>query len=170
MANIDYTIIGGERKDPIIYTIVDKIEGKSVEKISQLPLEAKEKIDDFYAALIQYYFDTYEEGGDWWWDFNNDQIVYGHKSNEENRVYIVDVEPMYFKNYRFDEKDLFAELINMISYIQDTEKKFSPPIELTHAREKISDIAANISERTLNKEGKRNFQELKERLSEWLYI
>lgn len=166
-AQIDYTIIGGKKKYPTIYTIIDKIEGESLKEISVVPAEANKKIDEFYSSMAQYYLDIYYEGIDYWWDFKNEQVVYGHKNGEkQDKVYIVDLEPDYFKgkNYKGDVETLLINLMIMFSYIKKVENKFSSETKLICAREKICNIMANISKDTLNTKTRKIFKELEEEL------
>lgn len=87
-------VLGGDKKNPKIYMVVDKIYQENfTNKNLMLPMEAVEEADQFFSRVIEYYFDIYKKGGDYWWDFNFSQIVYGHKAGErENKFYIVDIE------------------------------------------------------------------------------
>lgn len=106
-----------EDADVLVYIVVDKIIGENIEEASNLPPEAREKLDEFYTALIQYYYDVFQEGGDYWWDFTNKQIVYGHKKDEkEDKVYIVDIEPFYLTLKR-NKEDLVGYLNRELSLI-----------------------------------------------------
>lgn len=161
-------MIGGDDENAKIYSVVDKIIGENLEGILSIPLEAKEKLEEFYIALTQYYYDIFQKGGMYWWDFANKQIMYGHKKDEEdNKVYIIDVDP-YYLTFKKDQENLANYLIEMVSRIilcvEKVEEKFSPRLKLTRTREKLNTIIINIlyndpSSRVYHHKGLSNLRE-----------
>lgn len=102
-----------------IFTVVDKIYGENLVRIKKFPPEAKDKLDNFYSSMAQYYFDKYKKGGSYFWDFKNSQFVYGHKKDEkEDRVYMVDIEPRSDK-HSGEVADLFEILIMIGNVLTD---------------------------------------------------
>lgn len=92
-------VLGGYKANPKMYLVVDKIFGKDLDKIEKLPDDTAEVLDQLFASMVQYYFDIYKNGGNYWWDFGINQIVYGHKYGEDkDKFYVVDVEPRVY-NY-----------------------------------------------------------------------
>lgn len=142
-----------------MFTIVDKIEGENLENIQKIPVEAKEKFETFYLGLIQHYKDVYEKGGNFWSDFTDEQIMYGHKYNkDEDKIYVVDVCPYYrrcqkpsFISSFWRKKDdkvneeVLINIVYKISFsIKNIEKKFSEPTILEKSRSQLDKLSRLI--------------------------
>ncbi|MDP2668514.1 MAG: hypothetical protein Q8P07_01625 [bacterium] len=142
-------IIGkGSKNKTSIFTVIDRIEGESLDKIYDVSKEEQEKIENFYCGLAQFYIDIYQNGGDFWWDFGNRQVVLGHKAGEnENKVYIVDVEPRYYSyepnNPRTGNPLLYA-IHDVYTEAASLEKRINPPAHFKKLREKYGEISKII--------------------------
>lgn len=166
-------IIGEEKGQRKMFTVIDRIYGKSLDKIEIFPPEAQTEADDFFYKLANFFYDIFKRGGDYWSDLRNDQYVYGHKKNEKNeKIYIVDTDPViehYDPDskgenyilpdvYDFENRDnsrnyrLFDVIELLFSDMLETEQKFNPPIELTKTRKflgnMINEIPKNIPGRS----------------------
>ena len=80
----------------VIYAIVDKIEGKDLDKIEVTP-ELTVKVEKLYENIAQYYLDKFsqeQEDGLYLADVNNaSQYVYGKKKGDESpSIYLVDTD------------------------------------------------------------------------------
>jgi len=141
-------ILGGSKKDPKFYMVVDKIEGSNLNRIKNFPSEILEEIDDLFIKIIKYYSDVYKNGGDYWWDFGNRQIVYGYKTGEEkDKFYIVDVEPRvreYKKHSKPDNFLFFSVFENIIIDIKEAEKKFPVSFKLIKSRDLLRKFLDSI--------------------------
>lgn len=148
VAGLDVVVGKNEKGRPKFFTVVDKVDGKNMWQLSRLSDEAVAEFDKFCSAMAQYYFDVWKEGGDYWWDIFGEQIVYGHKKGEENdEVYIVDLDPKYSTH----AKDANASgIINSVSCVigilQQAEEKSENKIRLKMARTTIEHILDQISE------------------------
>lgn len=146
-------VIGNKKKTgyATLYTRVDLIEGQNLTE-TDLPTEAKEKLENFYCSLLQSYADIYLEGGDFWRDFNNTQIVYGHKKESPiNDFYIVDLDTnnIAISNYDLNRKNisnktLFEQIFAIAFAIKQAEEKFNSPLRLEKSRNKIIEIIKTI--------------------------
>lgn len=82
-----------------IYTVVDKIYGKELLRLNKEEIQRlADELDSLFTALIAYYEDKYEHGGDFLADITErKQFMYGHKIGEEKQfLYLVDVDPFYY--------------------------------------------------------------------------
>lgn len=142
-------IIGkGSKNKTNIFTVIDRIEGESLDRIYDVSEEEQEKIENFYCGLAQFYIDIYQNGGDFWSDFGNRQVVFGHKAGEiENKVYIVDVEPRYH-SYKPDsglfENSLLGTILDVYTEAASLEKGIKPPAHFQKLREKYREISKII--------------------------
>ena len=77
----------------VVYSVVDKIEGKHLEDV-EVTSESLEKVKDLYSSVAKYFLDKYKEGGLYLWDLNNQsQYIYGSKNNDElEKVYLIDTD------------------------------------------------------------------------------
>ncbi len=144
VVSMDCVVGQDENSKKRIFTIVDKIEGQNLKELEELPNEAKEKFDLFYAALIQHYLDGYLQRKNVWSDFGDAQIMYGHKYGEnENSVYLTDVDPCSDPAQEISgdlSNSLLGNLIKVCGSMLKIENKFNPPVVLKRAREKFSEI------------------------------
>lgn len=145
-------VLGGDRKNPKMYMVVDKIYGKNLEEIEKLPDHTAEVLDQLFASMIQYYFDIYKNGGDYWEDVGNYQIVYGHKYGEDrDNFYIVDVEP---RVYNYNEHSagqnslLFRRFEHLIADLGSLleQNKFTMPVKFVKSRIILKDVLKFIPE------------------------
>lgn len=136
-------------EDATVFTITDRIIGENLGDIKQLPESSKDMLENFIISMSQYFMDAQKENGDYWEDFFEDQIVYGHKKLEnENRFYIVDLDPRY-QTYKKDDPQRGSKLFDcfnrVFSFIKYLEYKVSAqPVKLTKAREALSKILSEI--------------------------
>lgn len=148
--DVDF-VIGNRRKSGYAsrYTIVDIVEGSNIAE-STLPATSEEKLNIFYSSIVDYYLDIYLNGGDYWKDFNNTQVVYGHRQGEiEDNVFIVDIDTSnigigsYDKNQKkLHNKILFEQLATVAYAITQAERNYSFAIKLIAARRRfLSKIA-----------------------------
>lgn len=149
-------LVGKDNDENIaMFTVIDKIIGEDLWDIKNLPPSAKDEFERFLSAVARHYFDTYQEGGDYWWDFYEAQIVYGHKFGEKNdKVYVVDTDPT-FETYRKTRQTkyafgLFNGFKRIINCIKTAEKKFSQPTKLQNTRNILSEIFAKIPKTDAN--------------------
>lgn len=139
-------VLGGDRENPKMYMVVDKIYGENLQKIEKLPDDTAEVLDQLFASMIQYYFDIYKNGGDYWWDFGIRQIVYGHKYGEDrDKFYIVDVEPRinnYNEHSELENFMLFRRLQTVIADMSFLlrQNKFSMPAKFVKSRTLLKDV------------------------------
>ena len=157
----DYEAVLGknEKGTPVLFLIVDKIEGQDLNSIEVLPKEALEEFDMLFEATFKYYLSIYKEGGDFWSEFANRQIIYGHKHHEEeNHPYIVDVEPRYYtydkslsgNRYKYEKQsEYFFEKIELICRdLFKVEQKLGT--QLQKARSALVDLISSISKKEPN--------------------
>ncbi|MDO8558151.1 MAG: hypothetical protein Q7S09_03105 [bacterium] len=117
---MDLVVGSYESRQPTMFTVVDRIEGRSLAKLSkELSPGDKEdlgkKLDEFYTGLLLHYRDVCKEGGDYWTDFFNGQLVYGRRHGEDaDEVYIVDVDP-HFNTHRKDSEETGLKPFEMFS-------------------------------------------------------
>ena len=138
-----------------MFMIVDRVRGRTLDKISRYPDEALEKLDFFFAGLLEHYHDTYKKGGDFWTDPSLGNLIYGRvKGDSEDKVYIFDLDP-YFKTYdtakpstdKFGENHFFASAIHWVcGYISIIEKDFKKPVKLSKARKALDKITRDVEE------------------------
>lgn len=136
-----------------LHTYVDKIDGVNVAEGSSLPTGARDKFDAFYRGLADYYYDTFLNGGNYWGDFRNDQLVYGHKQGEtENEVYVVDLDTSNIgignydvENKRVSNKRLFEQLFSVAYAITQVEAKLADSPSLEAARQGVLSKLSIIS-------------------------
>ena len=77
--------------------------------------------------MVRYYADRYRTGGDYWWDFHDDQFVFGHKDKEtKDQIYLVDVEP-YMREANPRNKgseDVLRRISDVFELSKESEKNF----------------------------------------------
>ena len=141
-------LLVGKANDRIkLFTVLDKIEGENLANIAVFSPEDKDESDKFFTALAQFYFDVYQKGGEYWWDFGLRQLVYGHKKGEPgNRVYIVDVEPRYYVHDKANPKnaDVLDYLSRIAADITLLESRFKNKILLQNSRALLLKIAKDL--------------------------
>ncbi len=141
---IDY-VIGKEKGYLKLFTVTDRIYGENLSKIEKLPPEAKDKFEHFFTAMSRYYFDTYRNGGDYWWDFHEEQLSYGHKKDEkENRIYIVDIDPATWEQQAGKSGKIFQMFERVISAMKSAEEKFEQPTSLERSRNELGKILEEL--------------------------
>ncbi len=150
-----------ENKDSI-FMIIDKIEGKTIADILEketISLSIKKKLDDHYSQLLQYFFDRYKERGPFFHDITGiDQLMWGHKANkknEEDKIYLVDIEPFIFSEKLWEEKEdtvkeicqiEMLEIMGQVMEIEENLKTYKEKDEIFgKVREKIKEILKEIS-------------------------
>lgn len=163
-------VLGKKSNDRInMFTVIDKIEGESLEQIKKFSPEAKDKLDTFYSSMAQYYFDKLKNGGSYFWDFKNQQFVYGHKKGEkENKIYMVDIEP------RSDESDNEGNALGILGRLSDvlddaflTESKFE---EMVRFNKTTNTFKQNLNEISYDENSyniKKRVEFLKNRLRDY---
>lgn len=91
----DSIVAKNGKRQVTIFTIVDNIEGKSLEQMSHFPSEAVDELEKVYSTMSDHYFNVWQKGGPYWYDVGNKQFVYGNKHGDsEKHVYLVDVDPL----------------------------------------------------------------------------
>lgn len=140
-------ILGKNEGRPAIFTIVERIHGENLDKMSQIPAEAAEKMDILYGLLAHYYLSIFVSGGDYWDDLSNSQFMWGHIAKEkENKIYLVDIEPRY-KTHKKGDAKIFDMFYTLVASISELENKLSiKKMRLEHAREAIKDVFDKIME------------------------
>ncbi|MBI2637820.1 MAG: hypothetical protein HYW88_02875, partial [Candidatus Sungbacteria bacterium] len=148
--NMSFLVGKLESGETAMYTVIDMIHGKSLSETEKFPDEAEATLDTFYANMARYYADAYRTGGDYWWDFHNDQFVMGHKKGEtKDQVYLVDVEPrMYKRDYKDQQPktDALRRLRQVFEYAEESEKKFSKPVRFILTRDTLKNALKNVRE------------------------
>lgn len=141
------SVIGkNDRGDETLFTVVDKIEGDSLSDTKNLPIEAKNELDDLYASLGQHYSDAWKNNSSYWADFQNDQFVYGNKVGENDKhFYMVDVGAQFFqpKNDPSNRAHMFPVewlVHNTCKGLTRAELRFQPRVQLDKARSKLHTV------------------------------
>jgi hypothetical protein len=146
--NVPVEFVAGkdsENKD-VIYAIVDKVDGKDLDKIEVTP-ELTEKVEKLYEKIAQYYLDKFpleQEDGLYLADINNaSQYVYGKKKGDEvAHIYLVDTD-LYLRDGKVTLRNIVLWLYRHVSGV---ERKYGKRFD--HARE----IIRQITNATLPKE------------------
>ncbi len=140
-------VIGELRQDKkYMFMIVDKIEGSNLNDAKNLPESAKEKFETFYVGILQSVLDAYKENKPFFFDLKPDNIMYGHKSkdeNTENDFFLSDVGGgfSYYEDKTADyDKTFFIELRRWVKNIQYYEEKFGKDIALNNMRSKFKEM------------------------------
>ena len=99
--------------------------------------------------MVRYYADRYRTGGDYWWDFHDDQFVFSHKDKEtKDQIYLVDVEP-YMREANPRNKgseDVLRRISDVFELSKESEKKFSKPARFAHTRDVLKRALKGIRE------------------------
>ena len=162
-------VIGERSEDKInIFTVIDKIYGKSLVSIEKFSPEAKDELDKFYSSMAQYYFDKYKRGGSYFWDFKNSQFVYGHKKGEkEDKVYMVDIEPRSDKHGEQDNSfDILMRADNVLTDALGAGKRFDGVVKFDKT---INTFKQNLEEISGSKDDRieKRIESLKIRLQKY---
>lgn len=98
IADMDMVIGPGVYKDTQrVYIVTDRVHGPMLRDKQFSPGEipaAKEELDKFFSAMIQYYWDVTRQGGDYNPDLaqHNTQFIWGRRKGEsEDKIYLVDL-------------------------------------------------------------------------------
>jgi hypothetical protein len=118
-----------------IYSVVDKIDGKPLCYVEKNE-EVVEKTKKLYASLAKYFFDKFQNSGDFLWDLcKTSQYVYGKKPGEvKNEIFFVDTD-LRFHNTK---TDLYNEVLYLTEYIVKIEEQFG--IKLNEARSYVQQL------------------------------
>lgn len=128
---------------PVLYTLVDRIEGKNLEHDSFSSVELREvsiSLDRTYAAMLQIADYVFFHGGSLLNDLRLDQLVWGRAPKEsKSRVYYVDVEPgglAFIDKYNgnnTENSDYFFDIYigDFIELIQEAEVKMKTRMRRT---------------------------------------
>lgn len=150
-------VLGGTKDNPIMYMVTDKIEA-SGEKGKMIPSDAVEKADKFFSGVVNYYSDVYKNGGEYWWDFNFAQIIYGHRVGDgENQFYIVDIDPM-IKNYNKSNENspenyFLFKIFNRLEFdMTNIERQFPTSTKLETSRNLLTNLIKTLPETKLSYE------------------
>lgn len=129
----DFLIGKNKEGDKVVYSIVEKIEGRNLEE-AELSTEVITKSETLYASVAKYFFDKSHEGGLYLCDINNpSQFVYGRKHGEqEDKVYLIDTD-IYISNNR---AGIYLVVNWLTRHMSGVEKHFKTKFE--KAREYIS--------------------------------
>ncbi|MDE2188650.1 MAG: hypothetical protein KGJ35_02905 [Patescibacteria group bacterium] len=137
-APVEFVIGKDQENKDVVYAIVDKIEGKDLDKIDATS-ELTEKVEKLYESIAQYYLDKFsldEEVGLYLADINSvSQYVYGKKkSDKEPNIYLVDTD-LYIRDGKVA---LCNVVLWLYRHMVSVEKKFGKKFD--HAREIIQKI------------------------------
>lgn len=150
---MDFIIGKNDEGKSTLFTIVDKINGESLEKIKELPAEATDEIEGLYISLGKHYYDAWEKKEKYWADFQNDQFMFGTKSGEQgSHVYLVDVGAQFYfpgESKRIPETNeemhpLEWVLYNVCEGLVKSEGKFHPEIHFEKARQQLLEEVEKI--------------------------
>lgn len=94
--NVNFVIGPGEKGDiPRLYIVTDRIHGTKLEDKKFDPDElssARDKLDNLFSSIIQYYWDVSRQGGDYNDDLYTRQFIWGRrKGDTEDKIYLVDL-------------------------------------------------------------------------------
>ncbi len=123
-------VVGTDEKETVVYSIADKIQGKTIENY-EFNEENKEnftkELGILYFSWIKYLADKYKNNEPFLWDITeNRQYIYGKKKGDQNeRLYLVDVDIEYINNRTF----LFDSLNSASDSIIDTEQRLGIKFE-----------------------------------------
>lgn len=127
--------------EPYIFKIVDRIYGKSLDRIHlsrKGARKAQAKFDQFYVALANYAWDKHQNGEEGLVDMfhgNNEQFMYGRRKGEtEDRIFLVDVDP-FVHPFNKDPKDVGRTFDILDHMLLNAEGKIG--LTLNSAREKL---------------------------------
>jgi len=152
--DMDVVIGNNENGGESVFMIVDKIEGKDLGELKNLPDSVKDKFEKFYSGVLQSMFDGYKKTKPFFVDIKKENIMYGHKSKEkgaEDDFFLADVGGGFqYDNYveyhgqiietDYDES-FFRAIVNAKTDIQDYEKKFGENVVLDGIRSKLEKIS-----------------------------
>lgn len=146
VVEMDFVIGKNDEGTPTLFTIVDKVNGESLEKIQELPAEAADEIESLYISLGTHYYDAWEKNEKYWADFQDDQFVYGSKEREqEKHFYLVDVGAQFYlpgHSRRVPETGeemhpLEWMIYNVCEGLVKSERKFHPEVHFEKARHQL---------------------------------
>ena len=146
VVTMDFVIGKTEEGKPTLFTIVDKINGESLEKIQDLPAEAAGEIEELYISLSTHYYNAWEKKEKYWADFQDDQFMYGTKDAEHDKhVYLVDIGAQFYlpgQSKRIPETNeemhpLEWMLYNVSEGLIKSENKFHPKAHFEKARQNL---------------------------------
>jgi hypothetical protein len=130
----------------MIYTVVDKIEGETLNSLKfskdEYP-EMRKKIEELYLNLVQYLIDKHKKGEEYLRDvFSSSQYMLGvNKEDVDKKLYLVDVEPLFNEEPRNEYGKYYQEaqcLWSAMTSIKFLEHK-TGDVEFEKAREKIKE-------------------------------
>jgi hypothetical protein len=89
----DFFIGKDKEEKEVVYSVVDKIEGKHLGEVEKSE-EVSKKIEKLYTSVAKYFLDKSKEGGLYLWDIcGQSQYVYGKKSGDnEDKIYLIDTD------------------------------------------------------------------------------
>ena len=135
------------------YTIVEKINGKNLYDLEWVDAAAKEEIDQSFSGYLGYVQGILKQGGEFWYDLNLRQMVYGTRNDEtQPHLYVVDLDPISHswmtdeersKNHSAAFNDTFSvitELLSQVSYIKEIEHKLIQSGKLGKTRTALNNI------------------------------
>ena len=124
-----------------VFTLVDKIDGRNLSELKELPTEAKDELEALYVSLGQYYQDAWKQRRKFWGDARSDQFVYGSKGGESSKhFYLTDVDPEFYREGD-DEWHTIEAVLGSVSHdLVENEGKIKDKIRLQKAREKLLEV------------------------------
>lgn len=119
----------------VIYSVVDKIEGKRFEDIEKTDEDIK-KVEALYTSVAKYLLDKFKEGGLYLWDIcGESQYIYGKKVGEdEDKIYLIDTD-IWLNN---SKNSMYLVVYWLTRHISGEEKHFNT--QFSEARDCIQEF------------------------------
>ncbi len=136
-APVNFLIGQDEGGSKVVYSVVDKIEGKNL-KESETTEELAGLTQNLYASVAKYFLYKFKEDEPYLWDINNPrQYVYGKKDGERgNKIYLVDTD-IYIGRGR---ANMYPDIMWLAKRIVWAEKHFKTKFD--EARKYIAEFLA----------------------------
>jgi len=125
---------------------IQRIEGKNLQEINEVPNEAVQEAKDLIANLLNYFKNKYKNKQEIFADiYTPDQFVYGVRPNEtEKHIYLVDLPFRTASDYKDPKKyDFLYELQYFLDFCESLEGK-NKNISLTDSKQEISQLIADL--------------------------
>lgn len=138
-----------KKPSPVIYTETDKLYGTKLATIlesDKYPLP--EEVDEFFGNMLMYYTTKYIENSPVLIDLHLEgQFMYGHQQDKEDKIWLVDVDPLYteYEHYPDDsaiDGVYYMHISNVLHWIKTTEQTHN--VTLSYARSVLDDCISNL--------------------------
>lgn len=127
----DFLIGKDEKGDGVVYSVVDKIDGKNLwNKDIEISEEVITQIQKTYGSIAKYFFDKLCSGGFYLTDINGGgQYVFGKKKRDsENKIYFIDTD-IYINN---SNVAIYTVVEWLTIHMSSLESKFNTKFDKAH--------------------------------------